>query len=139
MSSGLKRYQEAFDYLLDEARQALSASKQYAEYEDWDTANEFMKQNGLLLDLAQVVLDARGIILEKEKSMIENPMVTGEADFLPFELEIDCPKCGGGMAEGDKTYEVDGELMCDQCFDDWRRGLSRDELAERLGVEVRYV
>jgi len=74
--------------------------------------------------------------------MLENAMVLGawpyDQEFAP-EPEMTCPKCEGGMAEGDKTYEVDGELMCDQCFDDWRRGLSRDELAERLGVEVRYV
>lgn len=132
-----------FAFVMEQADAALGRA--YPKMRtDPEAAWDALEDNRKYLELAGVLLDQSLQTLEQameamEEIMIENPLVTGEADFLPFEPEMTCPKCEGGMAEGDKTYEVDGELMCDQCFDDWRRGLSRDELAERLGVEVRYV
>lgn len=48
-----------------------------------------------------------------------------------------CPECGEPMT--DNTYEVDGIVMCESCFEEWLDEQTTMEIAERMAdVIVRY-
>lgn len=48
-----------------------------------------------------------------------------------------CPECGEAMT--DNTYEVDGIVMCESCFEEWLDEQTTMEIAERMAdVIVRY-
>ena len=48
-----------------------------------------------------------------------------------------CPECGESMT--DNTYEVDGIVMCESCFEEWLDEQTTMEIAERMAdVIVRY-
>ena len=53
--------------------------------------------------------------------------------------QILCPRCGYDL--GDRSYEVEGEAICGQCFTDWVTdylSTNPEELAEALDIPVRY-
>ena len=48
-----------------------------------------------------------------------------------------CPE--GGESMTDNTYEVDGIVMCESCFEEWLDEQTTMEIAERMAdVIVRY-
>ena len=48
-----------------------------------------------------------------------------------------CPECGESMT--DNSYEVDGIVMCESCFEEWLDEQTTREIAERMAdVIVRY-
>ena len=50
-----------------------------------------------------------------------------------------CQECEAELFSGSKAYNLNGRLVCVECFKDWTRDLldtSPQILADRLGVEV---
>lgn len=50
-----------------------------------------------------------------------------------------CPECQAELFSGCKTYRINAQLCCSECFKDWVRDLlatSPPILADRLGVDV---
>lgn len=45
-----------------------------------------------------------------------------------------CPRCKGEM--GDKVYFVEFEFRCEDCFDDYKDGLTREQIANAMEVEI---
>lgn len=60
-------------------------------------------------------------------------MATLFSDGFPITIRTDpdaderiyCDRCGGEINVGDEYYNLDGEALCDECFDtiarEWRR------------------
>jgi len=50
-----------------------------------------------------------------------------------------CGECGANFAPWDEVFEwKDGRRLCGECFDAEVKELRREELADRLGCEVKY-
>lgn len=47
-----------------------------------------------------------------------------------------CPACGEPY--GDWAFEVDGEMVCEDCFRAWYDDMSDRELAAALGLRAEY-
>lgn len=50
-----------------------------------------------------------------------------------------CEECETELFPGEKTYHVNGRLVCVECFKDWAKDLlttSPNIMADRLGVDV---
>ena len=47
-----------------------------------------------------------------------------------------CPCCS--EYAGEYRFEIDGEWVCVQCFEDWWGEMSNEERAQMMGVRVRY-
>lgn len=62
----------------------------------------------------------------------------GSYPDLPLEYQIEppsCQRCGDGFSDG--GFEVNGELVCEDCFREWIDDTyTTEELAEMMGVRV---
>lgn len=60
-----------------------------------------------------------------------------ESGYPLYTRQSICPRCGYDL--GDKSFEVDGENLCLQCFSEWVNDYLRtnpEEVADALFIDV---
>lgn len=69
--------------------------------------------------------------------MIDTSYMVWDYPDPPDETPVPlCPRCGEPLSE--ETYEIDlGRFVCEECFDDYIEELSREELADKIGIRHR--